>query len=77
MQLAQLDRAFGYEPRGRGFESLIARHFVKKTVLFSGLFLRLKDNYLFLYYISTYEKMLMPGVIAKNLSNQTSQIKQI
>ena len=27
VQLAQLDRAFGYEPRGRGFESLIARHY--------------------------------------------------
>ena len=25
--LAQLDRAFGYEPKGRGFESLKARHF--------------------------------------------------
>ena len=24
--LAQLDRVFGYEPKGRGFESLIARH---------------------------------------------------
>ena len=24
--LAQLDRAFGYEPKGRGFESLKARH---------------------------------------------------
>lgn len=25
--LAQLDRAFGYEPKGREFESLRARHF--------------------------------------------------
>ena len=25
--VAQLDRAFGYEPKGRGFESLQARHF--------------------------------------------------
>ena len=24
--LAQLDRVFGYEPKGRGFESLKARH---------------------------------------------------
>ncbi len=24
--LAQLDRAFGYEPKGQGFESLMARH---------------------------------------------------
>ena len=24
--LAQLDRVFGYEPKGRGFESLMARH---------------------------------------------------
>ncbi len=28
--LAQLDRVFGYEPKGQGFESLAARH--KKTV---------------------------------------------
>ena len=25
MPLAQLDRVFGYEPKGRGFESLMAR----------------------------------------------------
>ena len=24
--LAQLDRVFGYEPKGQGFESLAARH---------------------------------------------------
>ncbi len=24
--VAQLDRVFGYEPKGRGFESLQARH---------------------------------------------------
>ena len=24
--VAQLDRVFGYEPKGRGFESLLARH---------------------------------------------------
>ena len=24
--LAQLDRVFGYEPKGQGFESLTARH---------------------------------------------------
>ena len=24
--LAQLDRVLGYEPRGQGFESLVARH---------------------------------------------------
>ena len=26
--VAQLDRALGYEPRGQGFESLRARHFI-------------------------------------------------
>ena len=43
--VAQLDRVFGYEPKGRGFESLIARHvgmdfvsirffyFMKKSVI--------------------------------------------
>ena len=25
--LAQLDRVFGYEPKGQGFESLAARHY--------------------------------------------------
>lgn len=30
--VAQLDRAFGYEPRGRGFESLRAYHLQKTTV---------------------------------------------
>lgn len=26
MTVAQLDRAFGYEPKGQGFESLRSRH---------------------------------------------------
>ena len=30
--LAQLDRAFGYEPRGRGFKSLRAYHLTNKVV---------------------------------------------
>ena len=29
--VAQLDRAFGYEPKGRGFESLQARHLKDST----------------------------------------------
>ena len=28
--VAQLDRAFGYEPKGQGFESLRARHLIIK-----------------------------------------------
>ena len=28
--VAQLDRAFGYEPKGREFESLRARHFLNE-----------------------------------------------
>ena len=34
--LAQLDRAFGYGPKGRGFESLKARQ--QRTVTFMWLF---------------------------------------
>ncbi len=30
--VAQLDRVFGYEPKGRGFESLLAYH-VKAVIL--------------------------------------------
>ena len=40
MPVAQPDRVFGYEPKGRGFESLRARH--EKTlenIEFSGVFL--------------------------------------
>ena len=29
--LAQLDRVFGYEPKGRGFESLTARQSIHRT----------------------------------------------
>ena len=29
--VAQLDRAFGYEPKGREFESLRARHLKRKS----------------------------------------------
>ena len=28
--VAQLDRVFGYEPKGQGFESLRAHHFIGK-----------------------------------------------
>ena len=35
--LAQLDRVFGYEPKGQGFESLAARH--KKEVISKKLLL--------------------------------------
>ena len=31
--VAQLDRVFGYEPKGRGFESLQARHIGAKLAL--------------------------------------------
>ena len=38
--VAQLDRVSGYEPEGRGFESLPAHHFMKKACdLHRGLFL--------------------------------------
>ena len=32
--LAQLDRVFGYEPKGQGFESLAARH--AETLVYQG-----------------------------------------
>jgi hypothetical protein len=35
--VAQLDRASGYEPEGRGFESLRARHFLLLTHLVTDL----------------------------------------
>ena len=31
-RVAQLDRAFGYEPKGREFESCHARHFKKEPL---------------------------------------------
>ena len=35
--LAQLDRVLGYEPRGQGFESLVARHGIRRfAVCYSG-----------------------------------------
>ncbi len=37
--LAQLDRVFGYEPKGQGFESLTARQ--KRTWIFQVLFVLL------------------------------------
>ena len=41
--LAQLDRVFGYEPKGQGFESLAARHAKSLVILdikgFRGFFL--------------------------------------
>ena len=37
--VAQLDRVFGYEPKGRGFESLLARHVGAKSALLRRLFL--------------------------------------
>ena len=49
--VAQLDRVFGYEPKGRGFESLTARqygatilHHNKKVLEFQGLFWFLGKN---------------------------------
>ena len=30
--VAQLDRAFGYEPKGRGFDSLQARQLISSTL---------------------------------------------
>lgn len=37
--VAQLDRVFGYEPKGRGFESLLAYHFQPGIVKVPGDFL--------------------------------------
>ncbi len=37
--VAQPDRVFGYEPKGRGFESLLARHVVADYVSFATTFL--------------------------------------
>ena len=34
--VAQLDRVLGYEPRGREFESLRARHTLNLTIIYSG-----------------------------------------
>ena len=39
MPVAQLDRVFDYESKGRGFESLRARHVVVDYVLFATTFL--------------------------------------
>ena len=36
--VAQLDRVFGYEPKGRGFESLRARHVVASYVSLATTF---------------------------------------
>ena len=38
MRLAQLDRAFGYGPKGRGFESSNARYEMKRALNFQGSF---------------------------------------
>ena len=44
MPVAQLDRVFGYEPKGRGFESLQARfNKIKGFVVFSKLFFIVKN----------------------------------
>ena len=37
--VAQLDRVFGYEPKGRGFESLSARHAAASQLLAAALLL--------------------------------------
>ena len=39
--VAQLDRVFGYEPKGRGFESLLAH---QKSTVFTVLFLFLQQS---------------------------------
>ena len=39
VRLAQLDRAFGYGPKGRGFESSNARCFVRLCTLFCAFVL--------------------------------------
>ena len=54
--LAQLDRAFGYGPKGRGFESLKARHVgANRTLLRLVFWLRQKISHppapLFLLFI--------------------------
>ncbi len=47
--VAQLDRVFGYEPKGRGFESLLAYQMNR--------FFR-KDEPVFLFYLIFREKIL-------------------
>ena len=42
VRLAQLDRAFGYGPKGRGFESSSARCKYKKRDALASLFLYLR-----------------------------------
>ena len=44
MRLAQLDRAFGYGPKGRGFESSNARYKMKGTLRNQGSFSFLKSE---------------------------------
>ncbi len=39
--VAQLDRVTGFEPVGRGFESLRARHLMKNPTLRVGFFIKL------------------------------------
>ena len=43
--LAQLDRVFGYEPKGQGFESLAARQTKPCKLMFARFFLLLRIKY--------------------------------
>ena len=47
--VAQLDRVNGYEPLGRGFESLQAHHTVAKRTLLRFLFKNLHILYYFFF----------------------------
>ena len=55
--LAQLDRVFGYEPKGRGFESLTACQ--KKHLLLQVLFCYPGENFS--------EEKFPPGPLSKDL----------
>ena len=77
MRLAQLDRAFGYGPKGRGFESSIARYCEDKcprffVVLIKALYTILRFHYSFIlrYYVCSnlYEKAF---IIKANLRTIT------
>ena len=65
--VAQLDRVFGYEPKGRGFESLLAyqinRFFRKDEPVFL-IFRTVKGNYLkdcplFVLCVSEFKEILL------------------
>ena len=52
--IAQLDRAFGFEPKGRGFESLCSH---QNTISLSG------GRFLFCYTIRNMSMLLLAGIV--------------